>query len=204
MKHFLDIPVPQLVKDNCEITDKGMYAPAIILKEGDVHHFKINDDRKVMICVIEKRCSICGTELKDDTWFIGGPASVFHKRGAIADLPVHKACGEYALQVCPYMAYARYHSKINLDKLYEKLKDKSIKLENPTIDFDRVPMFCFAKASSYTVHHTHTIVFKPRMPYEAVEFWNDGVQLSKEEGEKILSEHFATKYTLEDLAYQLL
>ena len=204
MKHISKVPVPKLIQENCKQDPRGLYVPVVVLKEGDVYHFKINDNRIVKSCVANKCCSVCGTALKDDVWFIGGPASVFHKRGAIADLPVHKECGEYALQACPYMAYSRYTSKTNLEKLYERLQDKNILLENTTLDNNRVPVFCFVKASDYTIHMTHTLVFKPVMPYLEVEFWNDGVQLSKEEGEQILKEHFEERYTLNDLDYSTL
>lgn len=202
MKHFKEVLVPKLIQENCDKTERGLYVPFIVLKEGDVHHFKINDEEKVMQCIVEKKCSVCGTQLNDDIWFIGGPASVFHKRGAIADLPVHKECGVYSLEACPYMAFARYNSKTDLNKLYEKLETKSIALFNPSVDPDRVPMFCFVKASDYTLHMLHTIVFKPSMPYLEIEFWNDGERLSLEEGESILKKQFQTKYSLEDLDYE--
>lgn len=200
MKHFSEIPVPLNIQRNCAVY-KGMYVPYIVLREGDIFHFKINDSFKVYECVVNHACSICGKGLGEDTWFIGGPASVFHKHGRIADLPVHKECGHYALQVCPYLAYARYTAKTDIDKLYAKLKNKDVILENTTVDFDRVPMFCFAKSNSFKIFDPH--MYKPDRPYEEVEFWNDGVQLSKEEGEKILTEHFKFKYKLEDLDYPI-
>ena len=204
MKHFKEIPVPKLIEDNCEQDKRGLYVPFIVLKEGDVHHFKINDNQKVQHCTMNKKCSVCGTDLKDDSWFIGGPASIFHKRGAIADLPVHQCCGEYSLMVCPYMAYRNYTSKTDLDKLYKKLENKSTVLVNTTLDNDRVPMFCFVKSNDYHVRHTiHTKLFKTNVPYQHVQFWNDGQQLSQKEGEKILKKHFKEKYTIEDLNYTL-
>lgn len=203
MKHFKEIPVPKVIEENCDKDKRGLYVPFIVLKEGDVHHFKINDHNKVAVCVHTKCCSVCGTELKDDSWFIGGPASVFHKRGAIADLPVHKSCGEYSLQVCPYLAYGRYTSKTDLEKLYERLENKTLMLVNTTIDNDRVPLFCFVKSNDYEVKHSYTTLFKTKIPYQEIEFWYDGEQLSQETGEKILKEHFEDKYTLEDLDYTL-
>jgi hypothetical protein len=202
MKHFREVSVPKLIQENCDKDERGLYVPFIVLKENGAHHFKINDEIKVMKCTVERRCSVCGTHLNDNIWFIGGPASVFHKRGAVADLPVHKECGEYSLQACPYMAYARYTSKTDIDKLYKQLEDKTVKLFNPTVDSDRVPMFCFVKTSDFSLHVLHTVVFKPVMPYLEVEFWNDGAQLSLKEGEKILREHFETKYELKDLDYE--
>ena len=201
MKHFSEVPVPKLIQDNCEKSDRGLYVPFIVLKEGGTHHFKMNDFDKEVLCIQKRLCSVCGTALHDDTWFIGGPGSVFHRQGAIADLPVHKACGEYSLQVCPYLAYARYSSKTDVNKLYDKFKSKGIYVKDVTVDPDRVPMFCFVKASGYSVHMAHAIVFKPVTPYLEVEFWNDGQRLSTETGEQILAENFRNKYSIEDLNY---
>ena len=199
MKPVTTVPVPKLIQENCEKDPRGLYVPVIVLKEDNTFHFSVNDQRIVLRCIATKCCSICGTLLKNDVWFIGGPGSVFHKNGAIADLPVHKECGEYALQVCPYLAYSRYTAKADIDNLYNKIKDKTIRLENPTMDDDRVPVFCFVKASGYTIHLIHNILFKPDMPYEKIEYWYNGKKLSTEEGEQIVIENFKSKYTLEDL-----
>lgn len=202
MKHYEDVKVPDLVKENCKKDKRGLYVPFIVLEEDGEYHFKINDTRKTNFCMHNSCCSICGTKIEDGFWFIAGPASTFHKNGSIADLPVHKTCGEYALEVCPYLAYARYNSKTDIDKLYKGLKDKTLKLVNLTVDHDRVPMFCFTKCDEFILAATQNgIVHRPKRPYLEIEFWNDGVKLSQKEGEDILKEHFKTKYSLDDLDY---
>jgi hypothetical protein len=197
MIQWQSIEIPQLIKDNCVVTDKGMPVPYIVLEENGVHHFKINDQKKVMDCLIHDKCTICGTELHDDMWFIGGPASAFHKHGAFVDAPVHKCCGEYALKACPYLAYSRYMSKIDLEKLQSKLDNKHI-LVNPTKDSDRVPLFAFVKASGYKINSSSGN-FRPIIPYLEIEYWNDGQQLSQKEGIEIVTDLFTKKYNINDL-----
>lgn len=202
MNHFSKVDVPERVKQKCEQDKRGLYVPFVVLKEGDNFHFKINDTQKTVQCVKQRCCSVCGDALEDDAWFIAGPGSAFHTHGSIADLPVHKECGVYSLQVCPYLAYGRYTSKTDLDKLYKQLNDDSIKLVNHSVDQDRVPIFCFIKSPKYDVHQqpgSFNIVFKPRRPYEEVEFWYDGERVSDKDAEVIIKNYFAEKYELKYL-----
>jgi hypothetical protein len=197
MINWQSVEVPQLIKDNCVFNDKGMCIPYIVLEENGVHHFKINDQSKVIDCLIHDKCTICGTKLNNDMWFIGGPASAFHKNGAFNDAPVHKECGIYALKVCPYLAYSRYTAKIDLERLQSKLDGNHI-LVNATQDPDRVPLFAFVKAKSYTVNSI-TRSLKPSTPYLEIEYWNDGKQLSQKEGIDVITSHFEQKYSINDL-----
>ena len=196
MKNVVDVEIPKVIRDNCKFSDKGLSYPYIILEEKGIHYFKINDQYKVMECIIEKKCTICGTHLKDDMWFIGGPASAFHTNGAFNDAPVHKACGVYALKVCPYLVYTGYKTKTDVEKLQQSFD--SIKLLNNTVDFDRVPLFAFVKSSGYTVN-PRSLSLKPIIPYLEVEFWEDGQKIPDEEGMKIVKEHFMKKYSENDL-----
>ena len=106
-------------------------------------YFKINDERKVDKCIAEKLCSICGEKLNSDMWLIGGPMSAFHPKGAYADIPIHKECGIFALQNCPYMAYTKYTAKTPLGLLESKIDD--LMLYNPTQDTNRLLYFVFVK-----------------------------------------------------------
>lgn len=175
---------------------RGFKVPYIILKDAaGTPHFKINDDRKVEECIKDDKCSICGKEMKDDKWMIGGPLSAFHPQGAYVDIPVHKACGEYALQVCPYLAVSIYNGKQTMDDITSgkfKMDDKTKQMvfHNPTQSQDRVPFFVFSKITGYAVKRDGINRYiKPHRPYLEVEFWNDGMKISEEEAVRLAKEN---------------
>jgi hypothetical protein len=152
-----------------------MPVPYIVLSEeiinGTIYHFKINDDFKVEHCIKNKLCSICGKELHDDMWLIGGPISAFQSH-AFIDSPVHKQCGIYALKNCPYMVYSKYNSKTE-QGVYVDPK-LNILCVNPTQTSDRVPYFAFVKISGFDVKRSIQRLIKPHLPYLEIEKWNDG------------------------------
>src|SRR4051812_10254945 len=119
MANWKDTPIPaemqELTKDN-----RGYTIPFIVLRDDhNKPHFQINDTKKIMDCLLGRRCAICGKELKDDIWLTSGPLSAFHPNGAYIDTPVHHACGQYAMQVCPYLAAPAYNKRLD-DKTLSK------------------------------------------------------------------------------------
>lgn len=185
MKNWKKVEIPDLMKD-LQVDRRGYPAPYIVLRDkNNVPQFTMNDDTLVEKCIKEKLCSICGKELRDDMWMIGGPMSAFHPQGAYVDIPTHKICGEYALQVCPYLAVSVYNGKKTMDDIdAENFKvddDKRMIFINPTQSQDRVPFFVFSKISGYAVQRSGMQRYiKPIRPYLEVEFWNDGEKISEE------------------------
>jgi hypothetical protein len=165
---------------------KGFPIPFIVYRDyNGTPHFKINCEFKVKTCIAAKVCSICGDFLKDDMWFIGGPQSAFHPNGAYIDLPVHKECGIYALQHCPYMAYTKYISKTPLGEIESSIE--GLKLYNPTMDSNRLKYFVFIKTANYKV--TELDVYRrfiyPEKPYIEIEYWADGKKIDKKEVKRL-------------------
>src|SRR5688572_14177289 len=143
MKNWQQIPMPQLMLDNCERDPRGLPVPFVVLKdEKGKHHFKINDSNKTILCIVKSLCTVCGTQMATgEKWLVGGIASAFDPKGYYIDHPVHKCCGMYALQVCPYLALRNYDSKtFDLDKLAAQVAG-NVLLNNPTVDQDRLPFF---------------------------------------------------------------
>jgi hypothetical protein len=64
--------------------------------------FRVIDVEKVALAVNLKRCAMCGQALGRHLAFIGGPVS-FQTR-LFTDMPMHKDCAMYAIQVCPWLA----------------------------------------------------------------------------------------------------
>lgn len=68
---------------------------------------RVLDGARVLICLQQKRCAICGGLLQREKVFIGGPACVENR--LFADPAMHEACARYASLVCPYLATQNYH-----------------------------------------------------------------------------------------------
>lgn len=163
---------------------RGYPVPYVVYQENDAFYFKINDQKKSINCILNKKCSICGSDLNDDLWLVGGPQSAFHPYGVYIDSGVHYECGKYALQVCPYLSYSGYNATLDLSKLQDKV---SVLLHNPTVDPNRVPCFVFIHITDYDI--TSSFNLKPKKPYLNIEFWNNGELLTSEEGYKLINDY---------------
>lgn len=168
---------------------KGLPIPYVVLRDKEgIPSFKINDTLLQNRCVDENLCTICGESLEDDMWFIGGPLSAFHPHGAYVDAPVHKECGVFALQNCPYMAYTKYKAKGVSER--EMNKHDGYAFYNPTQSDARLPYFVFVKSRGYVVKNVRLSerFFKPIRPYVEVEYWKDGQQITEEDAELLQHE----------------
>lgn len=196
MSDFKAVPIPDrmlhLQKDS-----RGYPQPWVLLTDNTGKtHFTINDDRKTLDCIKDLLCSICGQELGNDLWFVGGPGSAFLEGGQYADPPVHHCCGQYALKVCPYMAMPSWNNKKIGPTIAKQLDTAPENLPEGfggfyDLDEDdsregwnsRPPVFVFMKAYSYAVKVRHPHLMKPSWAtLESVEFWRHGQRIPQEEG----------------------
>lgn len=188
MKNWKNIAIPPLMQ-SLELDSRGYPVPFIVMRDNNNNpHFIVNDDKKVEQCIKEKKCSICGNEMFFDMWMIGGPLSAFHPQGVYIDIPVHKQCGEYALQVCPYLAVSTYNGKKTVDDIQAEKFDNHgyIVFVNPTQSKERVPFFAFCRISGYEVSRSPRGRFIiPKKPYLEVELWNDGEQITKQKAKEL-------------------
>ena len=174
-------------------TYKGYIIPYIVMVKDTIPLFKVNDDNLVEECIEKKLCSVCGGELHDDMWMLGGPQSAFNPRGAYFDIPVHKECGEYSLKTCPYLASSTYSHNSSIQHLQKRVGD-NVKLVDPTIDPNRVPFFVLAKTSGYNViRRIGSRIIVPVKPFLEIEIWNDSLKLDQD----------TAKLEVEKLGYSL-
>ncbi|WP_030237823.1 hypothetical protein [Streptomyces sp. NRRL S-350] len=76
-----------------------------VSQHGDFHDFTaINAEQGVRLAQ-QRRCSICGGDLGYWVAFLGGEQS-FQRRG-YADPPMHPACAEASLTLCPHIRLQR-------------------------------------------------------------------------------------------------
>lgn len=155
-------------------------------------HFTVNDDAKRHRCVVEDRCSICGLPLFRARWFLGGPGSAFHARGAYVDPPMHDECVHYALRVCPHLTRPSYDKGMRGRTVARD--DHVVLVENKNVGEFRPAVFVAVLAKGQRVHGgmLGTDYIVPRRPFMRVEYWRDGVKLSESDGKRISDEMMAS------------
>jgi hypothetical protein len=191
MNHKFDwttVPMPENMAKFCRKDSRGLPVPFVVLEDDNgIYHFKVNDSRRTVMALMGKKCSICGQPMeKDNRWLVGGIGSAFDPNGVYIDIPIHKECGIYALQVCPYLAVRNYNSKTDLEKLVANIQLKNgeaPKLQDLTVDADRLPLFvlCRPEDIKIAVSPPDKIFIIPTRPFLEQEFWDEGKQLSVDE-----------------------
>jgi hypothetical protein len=64
--------------------------------------FRAVDPSKVIRCVDEKLCAICGRRLGELCYFIGGPRS--RDNHLFSDPAMHQQCAAFASRACPFLS----------------------------------------------------------------------------------------------------
>lgn len=176
---MIDVPLPRRMRA-LQRDDRGYPVPFVILRDTDNRpHFTINDDRRRMRCLVERRCQICGCRLDKVMWFVGGPQSAFHPDGCYNDTAMHYDCMEYALRVCPYLAAPNYLRRIDA----ATLDPAKLPPGCPPLFFDatqipeRPDLFVAVGALRQTIKPGPPYYVKPVRPYQAVEIWRQGQKL---------------------------
>lgn len=93
--------VAELQKD-----ERGYPIPHTVQWVNGKPDFRVIDQAKWVDAVVNHKCGICGQTLEGQMAFVGGPISI--KNRLFADLPMHKECAEYAVQVCPFIAMPKF------------------------------------------------------------------------------------------------
>jgi hypothetical protein len=180
-----DVPIPEnmryLPRDK-----RGYPIPTIVFRDSDGNpHFTINAEERREFVLKLDRCGICNHPLSRGRWFVGGPLSAFHERGAFIDPPMHHACAQYALRVCPYLAMPSWTHSIEAKTLDPKKIAVPILVDH-TVDNTRPDFFICAMAIGQRRNENGYII--PKRPYRRVEFWAHGKCLAIRRGE-VLAGH---------------
>lgn len=119
LEHRLAVPLPKRMRTLARDA-RGYPIPFIVVIDRTGNpQFTINHGDRLHDCRTKLLCSICGKRLDDGMWFVGGSRCFVHDHGAFVDPPVHRECGVYALQVCPFLAAPGYLKRIDDAKLPE-------------------------------------------------------------------------------------
>jgi hypothetical protein len=186
-----NIPIPERMR-HLGVDERGYPQFYIALRDRDgVCHFIFNDHRRSFRCVTENLCSLCGTKLESDRWFVGGPLSAFCEQGTYFDPPMHFECMRYAVQVCPWMAARSYFRKRSLEDITGELDIDVRVLVDDTMLPGRPAVFVAVRCKNYNWHFSAKdggdleLRFFPKRPYVEIEYWQSGNQLGEEEGGQI-------------------
>jgi hypothetical protein len=104
-----DVAMPRVLRTRPR--DRRGY-PVPFIAAWDIHGeplFTVNDIRRLIACRTQHLCALCGKRFSSvdggwEMWFVGGARCFLHEQGAFLDPPSHRACAEYALAVCPFLA----------------------------------------------------------------------------------------------------
>ena len=199
--NWKDVPIPELMQD-LPRDKRGFPVPAIVgYDRAGEPLFTINDMVKTKQQHAEQTCGICGKFVPTgEIRLVGGPVSAFHPVGGVyIDGPVHQTCGQYALQVCPYLAAPRYAKRIDAAPGKKNGTDFEI-LMDPTVIANRPLVFVMIHCVSYNIdlpnpqNHFHQSpphvrpvgdAFAPKgsMGTRMIDFevWREGVQIEDDE-----------------------
>ncbi|KWU23393.1 hypothetical protein [Burkholderia cenocepacia] len=115
-----------------------------------------------------RRCGLCGQQLGRKLAFIGGDKC--HDSRIFADLPMHRDCAEYALQVCPYLALSRmkHASNVTADAAYLRV--------SALVSTERPERFVLGIAGDFEVLKHGNEYLLRASPWLETTWWKDGVR----------------------------
>lgn len=99
------IAVPARVK-SLPVDERGYPVPHTVQWVEGKPDFRVIDPQKWAKAVQLRRCGMCGEPLGAHMAFVGGPLSMRNRM--FYDLPMHRDCATYALQVCPFLAAPKF------------------------------------------------------------------------------------------------
>lgn len=101
MNNWRDVPKPPGVAE-LDVDERG-YPIFFMIQPppGQALDFRVMNLTNHLRCARERLCMICGRKLGYWLTFIGGPMCL--KNRVFGDGPMHRACAEYSLRVCPYL-----------------------------------------------------------------------------------------------------
>lgn len=163
------IPVPPRLARRPRDT-RGYPIPANVLVDPATGRpdFRVTDVHRWARACLKKECSLCGEPLGRHMAFLGGPLS--YENRYFTDLPMHRDCAEYALQVCPYLAVPNFKYSESLSA-----PDGFTLTVSDDVVATRPAKFALAIARAYQAMRTPEGTYVVRAtPWEQVSWWQDG------------------------------
>ena len=174
------VPIPECMQ-HLERDCRGYPIPVIVMRDTDGRpHFTVSDEGERQRVIWLNLCSICGGALERERWLVGGPMSAFHEHGAYIDPPMHQACVNYALQVCPYLAAPNYGKRID-GKTVDPAKAGGIIVQDPLVLVERPTCFVAVATMRQELIIEGQLVryIRALQPYTQVQYWQHGRQIDE-------------------------
>jgi hypothetical protein len=97
-----DSDLPAALADRPVDDEHGLPIPFVNTYDDGTHDFRAPNRRRSIQCALSRLCGMCGLSLEYDIAFLGGPKAA--ESHSFTDPPMHVACAEAALQLCPHLA----------------------------------------------------------------------------------------------------
>jgi hypothetical protein len=143
----------------------------LILPDG-TPEFRAPDTERWKLCLRQERCSLCGVQMRDGYWFVGGPRCADHR--LFMDPPMHHDCARYALQVCPFLAMSKAH----YSSLVRRPPPPGF-VEVPGASDERPERFMLGEATVYKMVRVEGVPFIKAGMWRTLHWWKDGVELDE-------------------------
>lgn len=184
-KSWKEVPIPRAMQA-LRRDPRGYPIPFVVQWDRDEERafFTINDSQKTAYALMYDLCHICGGKLHRGKWFVGGPQSAFHRHGVYIDGPMHRECAHYAMQVCPWLAAPKYARRLDDAQVdWDKMDPAIITPQDNTMIPDRPDVFVMAGTTGKVNirHERGTRYLDPVRRWWQVEYWQQGVPLTKEQ-----------------------
>lgn len=153
------------------LDDRGYPIPYFATIINGKPDFRLLDARKQKDCVDRKLCSVCGKKLpKDYCYFLSGIMGVTNQ--VSTDPPMHRACAEYSLAVCPHLHLEKAQRRevdlplsVLQEILVEQSKPKDIYLIKAKTSNFKTKNTPDGKGGSYPIIH-YTLISTIKYSYE--------------------------------------
>jgi hypothetical protein len=95
------VPMPKRIAELPRDPERGYPIPFFVSIIDGKADFRVVDGPKVLVCIRQRRCWICGQPLGRYLAFVIGPMCAVN--GISAEPPMHRDCALYSVAVCPFL-----------------------------------------------------------------------------------------------------
>jgi hypothetical protein len=169
---FRSIPIPTRLASRPR-DGRGLPIPfTVLLMPDGKPDFRITDQVAWSQAVQRKICALCAQPLGRHKAFVGGPLAA--KNRLFTDLPMHRDCAEYALQVCPFLAAPNFRYAESL-----RLPAEGVKVQTSAmVSTERPNKFFLGISLGYSlVRAPNDTILVHAAPWQELVWWKDGVVL---------------------------
>lgn len=125
--------------------------------------FRVVDPQKWARAARGRCCGVCGEPLGVRIAFVGGPRSIENR--LFTDLPMHRDCAVFAMQVCPFIAAPKFS--------YARTGPEGTKISD-NITVARPERFGLGITKGFDLARLNGEIVLQARAFETVEWWSHG------------------------------